>query len=518
MPPLTSPEPGDVSTNAFVHASLDLEANSIRLIQLRSDLSPSGHIQCDVRESIINDSYICLSYEWGTGAPNKLILIGDAAFPVRQNLWDFLEVARQWHQPPWLWIDALCINQSNKKERNHQVQRMGKIYKNAQEVLSWLGNNTDIIRSLEPSGICRPIGSALKALWLSPYWNRAWVTQEICLAKKLTIVAGTNELPFNIVTKRADLWNEGRKSHIGSTIHNLADVRDSMSYNGSSLIELLARCHNAQCTAWQDRAYSLLALCSEGHDLQVNYDLSRHELAMQVLRSCKRAFCWCSAAMVAEAFALQTENLTHGQDNPRNEADAMVLRTPVAQLTQRVYGGMPKNIDLKDLCANVCSHEFRGLQVLLDPPDDAVQTNNVHKSFPDRYFRKGARIRLSPDGLFCTIWFTLGILIEIERTGLINTNQVTSCSSLRPSRHTDYFEWDFYEYAECKPNPEGFDSATECILRAIPRVPVFVFSIKPGPDLMGNAELSNNPPQDSRTVTMSWPESTNGGIDQGMEE
>lgn len=37
------------------------------------------------------------------------------------------------------WIDALCIDQENLAERNHQVTQMGKIYASAYRVVSWLG-------------------------------------------------------------------------------------------------------------------------------------------------------------------------------------------------------------------------------------------------------------------------------------------------------------------------------------------------------------------------------------------
>ena len=42
-----------------------------------------------------------------------------------------------------IWIDAICINQSDKQsnmeEKNHQVGMMGEIYQSATEVLVWLG-------------------------------------------------------------------------------------------------------------------------------------------------------------------------------------------------------------------------------------------------------------------------------------------------------------------------------------------------------------------------------------------
>lgn len=38
-----------------------------------------------------------------------------------------------------IWVDAICINQSDVKERNHQVHIMQRIYTNAASVVVWLG-------------------------------------------------------------------------------------------------------------------------------------------------------------------------------------------------------------------------------------------------------------------------------------------------------------------------------------------------------------------------------------------
>jgi hypothetical protein len=42
-----------------------------------------------------------------------------------------------------LWVDAICIDQSNIEERNHQVKLMDLIYKNAKIVFMWLGEEAD---------------------------------------------------------------------------------------------------------------------------------------------------------------------------------------------------------------------------------------------------------------------------------------------------------------------------------------------------------------------------------------
>jgi hypothetical protein len=40
-----------------------------------------------------------------------------------------------------LWVDALCINQANLGEKNHQVALMAQIYSRADKVLVYLGES-----------------------------------------------------------------------------------------------------------------------------------------------------------------------------------------------------------------------------------------------------------------------------------------------------------------------------------------------------------------------------------------
>ncbi|KAF1974835.1 heterokaryon incompatibility, partial [Bimuria novae-zelandiae CBS 107.79] len=87
--------------------------------------------------------YTCLSYVWGKSYDEHFeILIEEpdyhrsGTFSVRRNLNDFLEVARIKHHSISLWIDAICIDQDNNQERNHQVEQMGEIYRNATRVFA----------------------------------------------------------------------------------------------------------------------------------------------------------------------------------------------------------------------------------------------------------------------------------------------------------------------------------------------------------------------------------------------
>lgn len=48
------------------------------------------------------------------------------------------------------WIDAICIDQQNMAERNHEVKRMGTIYKMARRGVVWLGPASNLsTRGLE---------------------------------------------------------------------------------------------------------------------------------------------------------------------------------------------------------------------------------------------------------------------------------------------------------------------------------------------------------------------------------
>lgn len=87
---------------------------------------------------------------WGDEAEGRWILLDEQYLWIRQNLGQFEQQARR--KPhvcnAWLWTHALSIDQTNNSKRNHQMQHMGRIYREAAGVLSWLGPSRDIARYL----------------------------------------------------------------------------------------------------------------------------------------------------------------------------------------------------------------------------------------------------------------------------------------------------------------------------------------------------------------------------------
>jgi hypothetical protein len=85
--------------------------------------------------------YQALSYVWGNPNIVKTIQLHGKLFYVTANLWAALRRLRRSHHERILWIDAVCINQRDLKERSHQVNVMGDIFSRASQVFIWLGDS-----------------------------------------------------------------------------------------------------------------------------------------------------------------------------------------------------------------------------------------------------------------------------------------------------------------------------------------------------------------------------------------
>lgn len=110
-------------------------------IYVRPELSAGdAFIQCSMTRDPPHENYVCLSYMWGSEAAQETILIDGRLFRVRDNLWSFLNRARLTRITRPIWIDAICIDQTNILMRNHWVQQMGRIFQEATGVLVWLGD------------------------------------------------------------------------------------------------------------------------------------------------------------------------------------------------------------------------------------------------------------------------------------------------------------------------------------------------------------------------------------------
>lgn len=134
----------DLCAPRFIHRPLK-KLQYIRLLKLE----PADSMSVPIRGSVIKCPLIqapkfeALSYVWGDASLVMPILLGDCLITVTMNLWSALCRLRSHDTLRILWIDALCIDQGNSKERNSQVQMMREIYQSADRVIVWLGEEDE---------------------------------------------------------------------------------------------------------------------------------------------------------------------------------------------------------------------------------------------------------------------------------------------------------------------------------------------------------------------------------------
>ncbi len=89
--------------------------------------------------------YSALSYVWGSGTDRSKIECNGGEAEVTKNLEEALKNLRHDSELRYLWVDALCINQQNVEEKDHQVALMKDIYAYAKEIIMWLGPDEEAI-------------------------------------------------------------------------------------------------------------------------------------------------------------------------------------------------------------------------------------------------------------------------------------------------------------------------------------------------------------------------------------
>lgn len=298
--PVTTPSVGQ-----FNYEDLDLSSEAVRLIKVLPARHNTGLLQLEISHHTLPTSYRCLSYRWSQRHTTHKLLINQCEFYVGQNLHDFLEQVRVWAEQGYnesLWIDAICINQARVDERGHQVQRMGTIYAGAQEVFIWLGDHgklADAFHDWLHHGEHHNCPSALRDCWdrirFHEYWRRAWIVQEILLAKKVTVVLPDAQVDWTIIGRAiakagnmdrldqesaAHLWTFWAERWISR--HPTSTRRSRWLHNGlpvnrlemDSLWSLIHMHRHALCTDKRDRIYSLLGLIHAENDFKVDYNES----------------------------------------------------------------------------------------------------------------------------------------------------------------------------------------------------------------------------------------------------
>lgn len=232
---------------------LPLQPGEIRLVKILPHENDTDAVSCTL-EIVFPDAkseYTALSYVWGSSEDPITIKINGIDSEVTQSLGLALHGIRKSWGEIVLWIDAISINQSDLNEKASQIPLMGNIYRNAERVISWMGQNPGTIEEFQEcmealqkgdrdrtDGKAIPydngtemeeVASALLVLGGSEYWKRTWIVQEFLLAKTAFLQSGTAWVDWNVVSR----WiGENAGAHLHYTTHRRSgNVSDGGTQN-----------------------------------------------------------------------------------------------------------------------------------------------------------------------------------------------------------------------------------------------------------------------------------------------
>lgn len=134
--PLHRPEPSSRCT--FIYSKLSTgEFRTLYLFPGASNHPLVGQLEKSTLQRHV--PYQAVSYVWGSPKLERLLNTPSGAIPITESLFTALVNFRSTTQPVRLWADAVCINQASDVEKAQQISMMGVIYRQASEVLVFLG-------------------------------------------------------------------------------------------------------------------------------------------------------------------------------------------------------------------------------------------------------------------------------------------------------------------------------------------------------------------------------------------
>ncbi|KAL6233108.1 hypothetical protein BDW75DRAFT_216076 [Aspergillus navahoensis] len=192
-------------------------------------------------------------------------------FHVSTNCGKALRRLRYQKRHRLLWVDALCINHGDPKERNAQVRILREVYSRATKVIAYVGDECSNIGPAmnflkeittfhptlqeHPLTISKEVQSSFWKLLRQPYFSRLWVLQETLMARELELVCGGVSAPW---PKRSFIDTSGLD--VPSWLS-----RDSKWYpfTAQDLLHVLVEGSVYRCSDPRDKVFAVLGLMGE---------------------------------------------------------------------------------------------------------------------------------------------------------------------------------------------------------------------------------------------------------------
>jgi hypothetical protein len=316
----------------FKHTPLNRQtrhSQPFRLLEIQPRNESSPEIQCTLHHSnlLAKPFFKALSYVWGDPSSKIPILLDSKRYEVTRNCYSALLRLRELGETR-VWIDAICIDQTNNEEKSGQIPIMKDIYA-AAETIIWLGHAREERRpdAKEAESMAFSLLAELfreqfrnfdsfielahrkdfsvlhwKVLnnFLGHSWfTRLWTHQEFILAKSAILVTDYNSLTFSqflvATTNIGNAFDQIPSKKLPNFLQEMFASYDTMMGLRRARMRTLARTNRNpdhlpyerisflsqvsigrryECSHNHDRVYAILGLVDPkiGNSIQVDYD------------------------------------------------------------------------------------------------------------------------------------------------------------------------------------------------------------------------------------------------------
>lgn len=258
--------------------------------------------------------YEAISYTWSDSLEKCNIRVNGRRLAIPKSAYRVLKSRSSFWVPRVLWIDSICINQSDDEEKLSQIKMMKDIYGKAfmvsvclhppenveNEILEYVesglaaylvnellwtdlnfyANEKAIFDTYAPS-VRQPRWAAFKNLVRNEWFNRVWVVQEVALADRVRVLYGKTEMPWQVLVDVMGIC--GNHASLASLLETTPDpaVRKTLPSLSNAIImnsfrkmktgeesgslsfsSALYRCYHLQASNPRDKVFGIQGFCT----------------------------------------------------------------------------------------------------------------------------------------------------------------------------------------------------------------------------------------------------------------
>ncbi|KAK0120495.1 hypothetical protein ONS96_010704 [Cadophora gregata f. sp. sojae] len=368
---IDEPEPHDatkenndaIPENKYEYTHLPEDGHYIRILELHAG-DKYDPIVCDLKGTNLNetvDQYEALSYVWGEEGTRIAIQVNDGRLEIGSSLHCALRYLRYPDKSRFLWVDAICIDQSSFSERGIQVPLMCEIYRNGTATICFLGPeikttgimfnmlenlaeesktiNYDSFNTPEtlPAFVNHlPVHKVNTKLYdeffadttivdiaSRSWWFRAWTVQELLLSSNAVLMIGKYTITWENFRAATDhglniqIWNHSVLGFIVNPVvvpyismraltnrYRLPDQRGTPAVD---LLRLLVHCRHRESRDPRDKIYALLGILRDAHSEALkHHSPDAPEIKIEYKTDVREVYCKISKEIIAKTNTLDS--------------------------------------------------------------------------------------------------------------------------------------------------------------------------------------------------------------------